>query len=242
MLVAIPTGRFVQCSGGQATSKFLRERLATRYAHYQALAGNRRLSSTDIEPNEVNVGPRLTVPRLVHLFSWEGAFHAEQVRAGDSSEGCSSGAEARDGLSERVGGDHSGVQAVGDEPRDAEQWDPPQAGRRWTARWDLLRCRRQDPDTEAPAPPNLSKPSKPSKRQRLSSAGERPAQPPLTASVCKFIAARRDRFGVASICRALSEHGVPISAHTFCAWAGHCYRRVQCAHFGAHEWRCPLIR
>ncbi|WP_264891119.1 IS3 family transposase, partial [Mycobacterium kiyosense] len=50
-------------------------------------------------------------------------------------------------------------------------------------------------------------------------AGERPAQPPLTASVCQLIAENRDRFGVAPICRVLTEHGVPIAPRTFHAWA-----------------------
>ncbi|MCF6390890.1 IS3 family transposase [Mycobacterium sp. MBM] len=50
-------------------------------------------------------------------------------------------------------------------------------------------------------------------------AGERPAQPPLTATVCAFIASHRDRFGVAPICRVLTEHGVSIAPRTFYAWA-----------------------
>jgi peptidoglycan/xylan/chitin deacetylase (PgdA/CDA1 family) len=54
-----------------------------------------------------------------HLLPWEGACHAEQVRPGDAGEGGPSGAGASGGLSERVGGDHRGVQAVGDERRDA---------------------------------------------------------------------------------------------------------------------------
>jgi hypothetical protein len=44
------------------------------------------------------------------------------------------------------------------------------------------------------------------------------AQLPLTGSVCEFIAENRDRFGVAPICRALSEHVVPIAPRTFYAW------------------------
>ena len=35
-----------------------------------------------------------------HLLSWEGAFHAEQVRPGDAGQGCPSGAGAPRGLSE----------------------------------------------------------------------------------------------------------------------------------------------
>ena len=50
-------------------------------------------------------------------------------------------------------------------------------------------------------------------------AGERPAQPRLTNSVCAFIADHRDRFGVAPICRVLTEHGVQIAPRTFYAWA-----------------------
>jgi putative transposase len=37
--------------------------------------------------------------------------------------------------------------------------------------------------------------------------------------VCAFIASHRGRFGVAPICRVLSEHGVPIAPRTFYAWA-----------------------
>jgi putative transposase len=40
----------------------------------------------------------------------------------------------------------------------------------------------------------------------------------LTSSVCEFIAAYRDRFGVAPICRVLSEHGVQIAPRPFYAW------------------------
>ena len=43
---------------------------------------------------------------------------------------------------------------------------------------------------------------------------------PLTGSICEFIADHRDRFGVAPICRVLSEHGVPIAPSTF-------YARIQ---------------
>jgi putative transposase len=57
------------------------------------------------------------------------------------------------------------------------------------------------------------------RRQRLFGAGERPAQPPLTGSVRTFIAENRDRFGVAPICRVLTEHGVQIAPRTFYAWA-----------------------
>jgi hypothetical protein len=35
--------------------------------------------------------------------------------------------------------------------------------------------------------------------------------------ICAFITERRDRFGVAPICRALSAHGVPIAARTYYA-------------------------
>ena len=33
--------------------------------------------------------------------------------------------------------------------------------------------------------------------------------------MCEFIAENRDRFGVAPICRVLTEHGVPIAPRTF---------------------------
>ena len=70
----------------------------------------------------------------------------------------------------------------------------------------------------------LEQTSKSSRRQRLSLCGERPALTALTtAQVCAFIADHRDRFGVAPICRALSEHGVPIAPRTFYAWR--CGRR-----------------
>ncbi|RMI27550.1 IS3 family transposase [Nocardia stercoris] len=46
-------------------------------------------------------------------------------------------------------------------------------------------------------------------------AGERPATP----VICAFIAEHRARFGVASICRALTAHGVKIAPRTFHAWA-----------------------
>lgn len=49
-------------------------------------------------------------------------------------------------------------------------------------------------------------------------AGKRPAQPLLTGPVCEFIAENKGRFGVAPICRVLSEHGVPIASRTFYAW------------------------
>ncbi|TXH24206.1 MAG: IS3 family transposase [Mycobacterium sp.] len=45
-------------------------------------------------------------------------------------------------------------------------------------------------------------------------AGERPATP----LICAFIAEHRARFGVASICRVLSEHGCQIAPRTFYAW------------------------
>ena len=38
--------------------------------------------------------------------------------------------------------------------------------------------------------------------------------------VCEFIAENRPRFGVAPICRVLTEHGVPIAPRTFYAWVG----------------------
>ncbi len=53
----------------------------------------------------------------------------------------------------------------------------------------------------------------PSRGNKFLRAGER--QPPLTTSVCEFIASRRDRFGVAPICRVLTAHGVPIVPRTF---------------------------
>ena len=37
--------------------------------------------------------------------------------------------------------------------------------------------------------------------------------------MCEFIAAHRDRFGVAPICRVLTEHGAKIAPRTFFAWA-----------------------
>lgn len=37
--------------------------------------------------------------------------------------------------------------------------------------------------------------------------------------ICAFIAEHRARFGVASICRALTAHGVKIAPRTFHAWA-----------------------
>jgi hypothetical protein len=40
----------------------------------------------------------------------------------------------------------------------------------------------------------------------------------MTDSVCEFIAENRDRFGVAPICRVLSENGVPIAPRTLYAW------------------------
>ena len=49
--------------------------------------------------------------------------------------------------------------------------------------------------------------------------GERPAPPPLTRSVCAFIAENKDRFGVTPICRVLTEHGIQIAPRTFYAWA-----------------------
>ena len=55
-------------------------------------------------------------------------------------------------------------------------------------------------------------------------AGERPATP----LICAFIAEHRARFGVAPICRVLSEHGCTIAPRTFYAWLsrprlrGHC--------------------
>ncbi|QTI69866.1 IS3 family transposase [Gordonia polyisoprenivorans] len=45
-------------------------------------------------------------------------------------------------------------------------------------------------------------------------AGERPA----TSVVCAFIAEHCARFGVAQICRVLTEHGAPISPRTYYAW------------------------
>ncbi|MCX8559050.1 MULTISPECIES: IS3 family transposase [Mycobacteriaceae] len=45
-------------------------------------------------------------------------------------------------------------------------------------------------------------------------AGERPATP----LICAFIAEHRARFGVAPICRVLSEHGCQIAPRTFYAW------------------------
>ncbi|MBU8833310.1 IS3 family transposase [Mycolicibacterium goodii] len=45
-------------------------------------------------------------------------------------------------------------------------------------------------------------------------AGERPATP----LICGFIAEHRARFGVAPICRALTEHGCKIAPRTFYAW------------------------
>jgi transposase-like protein len=47
-------------------------------------------------------------------------------------------------------------------------------------------------------------------------AGERPATP----LICAFIAEHRARFGVAPICRVLSEHGCRIAPRTFYAWLG----------------------
>lgn len=48
----------------------------------------------------------------------------------------------------------------------------------------------------------------------------RPALTSLTTpEVCRFIAETRDRFGVAPICRVLTEHGVAIAPRTFHAWA-----------------------
>ncbi|WP_344166086.1 IS3 family transposase, partial [Kribbella yunnanensis] len=46
-------------------------------------------------------------------------------------------------------------------------------------------------------------------------AGERPA----TALICRFIAEHEARFGVASICRALSAQGCQIAPRTYYAWA-----------------------
>jgi putative transposase len=40
-----------------------------------------------------------------------------------------------------------------------------------------------------------------------------------TPELCGFIAADRDRFGVAPICRVLTEHGAQIAPRTFHAWA-----------------------
>ncbi|MBU8826538.1 IS3 family transposase [Mycolicibacterium goodii] len=45
-------------------------------------------------------------------------------------------------------------------------------------------------------------------------AGERPATP----LICGFIAEHRARFGVAPICRVLTEHGCAIAPRTFYAW------------------------
>ncbi|WP_109560572.1 IS3 family transposase [Mycolicibacter senuensis] len=45
-------------------------------------------------------------------------------------------------------------------------------------------------------------------------AGERPATP----LICAFIAEHRARFGVAPICRVLTEHGCAIAPRTFYAW------------------------
>ncbi|MEB3072120.1 IS3 family transposase [[Mycobacterium] vasticus] len=45
-------------------------------------------------------------------------------------------------------------------------------------------------------------------------AGERPATP----LICAFIAEHRARFGVAPICRVLTEHGCKIAPRTFYAW------------------------
>ena len=68
-----------------------------------------------------------------HLFSWEGAFHGEQVRRGDEGEGrpVSVGPSRR--LSQRVGRDYRGVHTAGDERRDAAELDPQTAGRRRAA-------------------------------------------------------------------------------------------------------------
>ena len=40
-----------------------------------------------------------------------------------------------------------------------------------------------------------------------------------TDELCEFIAAARDRFGVAPICRVLTEHGAKVAPRTFYAWA-----------------------
>ncbi len=40
-----------------------------------------------------------------------------------------------------------------------------------------------------------------------------------TPQLCEFIAAHRDRFGVAPICRVLTEHDAKIAPRTFYAWA-----------------------
>ena len=45
-------------------------------------------------------------------------------------------------------------------------------------------------------------------------AGERPATP----LICEFVAEHRARFGVAPICRVLTEHGCAIAPRTFYAW------------------------
>ncbi len=37
--------------------------------------------------------------------------------------------------------------------------------------------------------------------------------------ICRFVAEHRARFGVAPICRALTEHGCKIAPRTYYAWA-----------------------
>jgi hypothetical protein len=54
----------------------------------------------------------------------------------------------------------------------------------------------------------------PKGRNKFLRAGERPA----TSLICAFIAEHRARFGVAPICRVLTEHGCEIAPRTFYAW------------------------
>ena len=81
----------------------------------------------------------------------------------------------------------------------------------------LQRGRRGDPGVETPQRRARADHRNTQGGNVFPRAGERPAQPPLTSSVCEFIANHRDRFGVAPICCVLSEHGVPIAPRTFYA-------------------------
>jgi hypothetical protein len=41
---------------------------------------------------------------------------------------------------------------------------------------------------------------------------------PATPLICQFIAEHREEFGVAPVCRALTELGVPIAPRTYWGW------------------------
>ena len=77
-----------------------------------------------------------------------------------------------------------------------------------------LRSCRRDPRTEAPQSRAGRDRGDLEGRDVFLRAGERPATP----LICQFIAEHKDRFGVAPLCRVLTEHGCKIAPRTFYAW------------------------